>query len=169
VVKSSRVTLWPRRSRVEHDDGWCAPPGVGRNRARTEFLVGGTSSDESMGNDQDFVPDGHHCSLVAAVAHDAAMVLQAFVSPGPSAMASPVTQPELRARRAMRRSARLRLAREPVTDPETVTHVAGLSATYLPGCSIGHLLCLSESYSDACHLNFRPCCSGEHGTPLRSS
>ena len=32
--------------------------------ARTEFLVGGTSSDESVGNDQDFVPDGHHCSLV---------------------------------------------------------------------------------------------------------
>ena len=30
--------------------------------ARTEFLVGGTSSDESVGNDQDFVPDGHHCS-----------------------------------------------------------------------------------------------------------
>jgi hypothetical protein len=24
--------------------------------ARTEFLVGGTSSDESVGNDQDFVP-----------------------------------------------------------------------------------------------------------------
>ena len=39
--------------------------------ARTEFLVGGTSSDESVGDDQDFVPDGHHCSLVAAVAHDA--------------------------------------------------------------------------------------------------
>ena len=41
--------------------------------ARTEFLVGGTSSDESVGDNQDFVPDGHHCSLVTAVAHDAAV------------------------------------------------------------------------------------------------
>jgi hypothetical protein len=41
--------------------------------ARTEFLVGGASSDKGVGDDQDFVPDGHDGSLVAAVAHDAAV------------------------------------------------------------------------------------------------
>ena len=50
--------------------------------ARTEFLVGGSSSDESVGNDQDFVPDGHHCSLVAAVAHDAAVARAESCIPG---------------------------------------------------------------------------------------